>query len=77
MENSRKIRAAEINDIPGIISVLERNLLAFKKALDIETLEKKGFLIQGFTPEEAKVPILDKEHSYPLYILGRKKSKGI
>lgn len=59
----RQIRFAKLNDIPEIISVLEQNLLAFKKNLDTNTLEQQGFLIHGFTPEEAKTSILDKDYS--------------
>ena len=57
----KEVRVATIDDIPGIMSVLEDNLIANKKQ-DTCVLEKTGFLIHGFTAEEAQVAILDKNH---------------
>lgn len=60
--SARRVRLAEINDIPGIISVLEQNLISYKKALTTDILEQTGFLINGFTYEDAKAAILDKDN---------------
>ncbi len=60
--SSRHVRHAEIKDIPGIISVLDQNLIAYKKPTEITTLEQTGFLINGFTPDDAKAAILDTDN---------------
>lgn len=61
LTSSKTIRPASIEDIPGIIAILEQNLMTHKTA-DPSTLEKCGFLLHGFTPAEAKVAILDKSN---------------
>jgi hypothetical protein len=55
------IRLAQEGDIPGIISILERNLITHK-VHNIDQLEQSGFLINGFTPSDAKNAILDKNN---------------
>lgn len=54
----RTIKPAELANIPGIIAVLEQNLIANRIA-DVD-LEKTGFLVHGFTSDEAKEIITDK-----------------
>jgi hypothetical protein len=58
----RQVKIAKIEDIPGIISVLQQNLIAHKNLLEIDILEQKGFLINAFTDEDAKTAILDKDN---------------
>jgi hypothetical protein len=60
---NRQIKFAKIKNIPGIINVLQKNLIANQKSLSNEILEEKGFLIHGFTSEDIKASIADKKHS--------------
>lgn len=55
------IRPAHEEDIPEILSILEQNLIAHK-VINIDKLGQSGFLINGFTSDEAKVAILDKDN---------------
>lgn len=54
----RETLPAEFANIPGIMAVLEENLIANKKGAS--GLEKTGFLIHPFTTEELKKSIEDK-----------------
>lgn len=57
-----KVRKAEIRDIPGIISVLEQNLISNKKVENIDILTWSGFLINRFSPEDAEFAIVDEDN---------------
>ncbi len=59
---NRQISRAELADLPGILSILNQNLLSKKEALDTTILQQQGFLIHGFTQEEAQGAIQDKEN---------------
>ena len=58
----RQASRAELADIRGIFAVMDQNLLAKKEVLDTTLLEQTGFLIHGFTREEARAAILDREN---------------
>jgi len=57
-----KVKPAELNDIPGILAVLHKNLVANKKSAELENMEDKGFLINGFTEEELQTYLNDKQN---------------
>lgn len=59
---SRSIIHAKVDSIPGILSVLEENLIANQKQLPTHILEQNGFLIHSFTADDAKAAILNKDH---------------
>lgn len=57
--NHKQVREAEVEDIPGIISILQQNLISNKKETNSELLAKTGFLINPFSFEDAKSAITD------------------
>lgn len=61
LERGRQIRIAQLEDIPGIMFILENNLIEHKQ-LTPKNLEQTGFLINGFTSDEAKAAILDTDN---------------
>jgi hypothetical protein len=52
------IRAALVTDVPGIIAILNQNLTNIETASS-DSLEREGFLVYGFTPEELTLTIQD------------------
>ena len=58
----REVKNAEMHDIPGIIHVLNKNLISHNKTLPSHELEKTGFLIHAFTHEDAEAAIADKDN---------------
>lgn len=61
-EISRWVRKAENKDISGIMSVLEQNLIANKTIKKPENLEQTGFLINSFSPDDARSAITDEDN---------------
>lgn len=62
IDSSKQVRKAEVNDISGVISVLEQNLIANKATQKPEILEQTGFLINSFSFDDAKSAIEDKDN---------------
>lgn len=59
---ARLIKKAEAKDIPGIIFILEQNLISHQKVQNIKNLEQTGFLINGFSSDDAKSAIKDEDN---------------
>ena len=57
-----KVKPAELKDIPGILTVLHKNLVANKASAELENMEDKGFLINGFTEKELQTYLNDKQN---------------
>lgn len=53
------IRPANLNDVPGIMAVLEQNLMTNKINVDEKILQEKGFLLKAFTADELRTAIID------------------
>src|SRR5262245_26930776 len=53
---------AQLSDIPAILSVLQKNLLANRSNLPEATLSKLGFLLHGFDAEELNRSIACEDH---------------
>jgi len=62
LHSSRQVRKAEVKDIPGVLSVLEQNLIANRKIQNHEILEQTGFLINSFSYDDAKSAITDEDN---------------
>jgi hypothetical protein len=57
-----EIRTALIEDIPGMILIMDQNLIDHKLPAISDVLERTGFLIYDFTYEEAKIAVKDKNN---------------
>lgn len=57
------VKKADIENIPGILSVLENNLIKNKRNIATTTLEEQGFLIHGFNFDDVKSAVHDKNFS--------------
>jgi hypothetical protein len=57
-----QVTTAQLADIPGIMSVLQENLLANRSHLSEATLSESGFLLHGFDAEELTQSIANKDH---------------
>jgi hypothetical protein len=61
-QNLRTVVRANSKTISGMMDVLHSNLVANKEASEKITMGENGFLIHGFTREEAEAFALDREH---------------
>lgn len=57
------IKKADLENISGILSVLEKNLIINKHPSETPTLEERGFLIHGFTQEDLELNIPNEHYS--------------
>ncbi|OGT52691.1 MAG: hypothetical protein A3E84_02695 [Gammaproteobacteria bacterium RIFCSPHIGHO2_12_FULL_42_13] len=74
MRNSSiEVKIADFEDIPGIMAVLEYNLIANRKAANKDALEQGGFLIHPFTADYVKTAIDDRDNHI---VLAGKSSDG-
>lgn len=60
--DTRITKLADTENIPGILNVLQQNLIARQKALSDDILERQGFLIHSFTHQDLMASIFDKEN---------------
>lgn len=70
------IRPANLQDITGIMDILERHLIQNLSCKDKNELEERGFLLFSFSKEEIKKFILDKYKSIFLVAIENEKVIG-
>jgi hypothetical protein len=67
---------ATLSDIPGIIAVLEENMLIKKDKSDVSYIEKSGFLITRHTEKDLRAWIADKKNHIVLVYKEADEIKG-
>lgn len=60
---SYSIRIANLNDVPGVLNVLEENMLTQEKIELLDDMENKGFLTFKLTSKEVEQSISDDENT--------------